>query len=569
MNIPLAYAVGLAVLVLARATFFVPPGSGSLWVALLALPLVLLPALALAWAQRRRARRPGDRLGRLLERLSPGLLPAAYLVLLVPGGWLDLCDRWAGASYVASLLLLLLPLLIGEVTRLCVESRAFDAAGDIDGRELRMRLALVAIVTLPWAALSVVGDLLQGDRAAYVFFAGTGMGLTLGAIAFVLVLVLVLPLVFRFVFGLSPRLPEPLGAELRATAAALGFPGRCVLWWDSGMRTVNALLVGPLPWPRYLVLTDGLVAALDLHALRGVVAHEVGHAQAGHPAMLLGLFVVAPLLLAHLPQQMQVDQVGGVWAVVATGVVLLVGWRVLRAVAHRFEHEADVLSAIALGGAEPCIRALQRVGQVVQQEPERSSLLHPSERARVDLLRRFATEPAFAARFTLRGVRLRYGIVVVLGLSLLGAMWNWSVTWPLERAATLYLTGDLAGARAQVEEVGTQVPASQWQWWQTLREEIDAATTIAGDGGPWDELWPELAEGGWQRGVETLLRDGPALARPWFALAALGPSPSALRRSLLLFCEAAADGDVERMGALQAHVRELGCPPELMPVFPP
>ena len=81
----------------------------------------------------------------------------------------------------------------------------------------------------------------------------------------------------------------------------------------------------------------------------------------------------------------------------------------LRAVAHRFEHEADVLSAIALGGAEPCIRALVRVGQVVQQEPERASLLACCS-ASAHCCSYFASAAASDLRPSARRSRSREGI---------------------------------------------------------------------------------------------------------------------------------------------------------------
>lgn len=565
MSIPFAYAIGLAVVLIARELFFVLPGSGSLGGALLGAPLLLVPAL-LSWLAIRRAHRLGgfDWWARLLARAAPASLPTSYVVMLVPCGYLDSIDALAGDSHGLSIVLLLLPLFVAEVTRLVVEARSASADEALAGAvQLRGRLAFVLVFTMPWIALGVLGDLLRGHRATYAFFVGSSAGLTLGALAFVLVMGVALPLVFRVLFGLRSDLPESIADELRSTAAALGFPGRAVLWLDSGLRHVNALLLGPMPWPRYLVLTDGLMAALDLHALRGVVAHEVGHAQAGHPALLLTLFVVTPLLAANVVQQFEPEHVGDLWTIGGGAVALLVGWWVLRRVAHRFEHEADVLSAIALGGAEPCISALQRVGQVVHNEPERASMLHPSESDRLNVLRRFAADPAYRARFTLRGVRLRHAIVAVVGIAALGAMWTWYENWQFEKAAQRFYVGDFAGAKQQVDLVGTNVPGSQWRWWDDFRQELDAAIAVAGDGGDWETVRPRLAAEGWRRGLEVLQREDPIVARPWFALATEDAERSPLRRSVLLYCQAARDHDTERMAVLRAHIAALGGPLEL------
>jgi Zn-dependent protease with chaperone function len=575
LAIPYAFVLGLAVLLLAHELWLVVPGAGAPALAALAAPVLALPALLTAAAIRlaardlHRGRRPG-RAVRVLSRLAPATLPGAYCLLLGPGTWIDLVDGWAQGSYFVHVALLLLPLVAAESARVLAEARAealLPAARPAAGTPVRFHLAFVGLITAPVLLLGLAGDLTRPHREVFVFLVSSSAGLTLGMFAFALTMLVILPLVFRVLFGLTRRLPEPPGAELRATAAALGFPGRAVLWYDSGLRTVNALLLGPLPWPRYLVLTDGLVAALDLQALRGVVAHEVGHAQAGHPAMLLALFFVVPMLVGNWLQRFDLAAVDGVWLVAAALAAGVVVWRLLRLVAHRFEHEADVLSAIALGGAEPCIRALVRVGQVLQQEPGRASLLHPSERDRVRLLQGFAADAAFRARFALRGLRLRRAIAGLLVLSTSLAALAWYDAWPAEKAAMQFHRGDFAAARAQAEVVGTDVRAHQRDWWQEIREDIDAATAIAGDGGDWEALRPLLAAEGWRRGIETLLQAGPAAARRWFALATEDAERSPLRRCLLLYCEAARDQDLQRLERIKAHIRRIGYPGELQPVF--
>ncbi len=552
-------------MLLAREAFVVLPGSGNALLALLGLPLLAVPMVLTILAHRARE----GRTGRALARLAPAMLPACYAIFLAPLGYLDVAETWAGSSHLAHLALLLVPLLVAETMRVVCEVRliaALEGASELRAM-LRNRFAFVGLFTLPWLLLGILGDVIRQNRSLYSFVVGTSTGLTIGTLVFVLCMGILLPLVFRVALGLSRRLPEPVGTELRATAAALGFRGSAVMFLDSGLRTVNALMIGPLPWPRYLVLTDGLLAILDLQALRGVVAHEVGHAQAGHPALLLALFVASPLLLTNLLQQLPLDELSLPWGIAAAAVVALGGWWVLRRVSHRFEHEADVLSAIALGGAEPCINALSRVGEVVHGEPHYATTLHPSETARVSLLRRFAEDPRFRARFALRGLHLRRGIAAVVLLAMVAGGWSWYRAWPYERAAHRFYNGDLAGARAQADVVGVDVPAGQWEWWQHFRQDLDAAQAIAGAGGEWEQLQPRLAAEGWRRGIEVLVSDGPAAARPWMSLATEDEARSPLRRCVLLFCEAAVNADLEGMDAAAAQVRALGVPTELASVF--
>ena len=581
MNLPTAFLLGVVALLLSSQFFLVLPGAGSLWGALLVLPVLAVPSLLSGLSVqvlRRRIRQATNadkdlQIGgylRFLQRLAILAVPCAYTTFLVAGEYLDLAEQWSGDSFLARVLLLLAPLLVADAARIAVECRGVGSLGDeAVRRDLRTRLAIIGLFTMPWVLLAAVGDVVGTHRELSVFLLSTSVGSSLGVLAFVLLLGLLLPVAFRFLFGLTSRLPEPQGEELRRTASALGFSRRAVLWFDSGLRTVNALLVGPLPWPRYLVLTDGLAAVLDTSALRGVVAHEVGHAQAGHPALLLAMFVAIPvLLLSGLNQVDPLALTDVQWVLLAVVVVALGVW-LLRLAAHRFEHEADVLSSVALGGAEPCIQALQRVGRVIQQEPERGSLLHPSEKNRVDLLRRFAADAQFRARFTIKGLRLRRVIIVALLSSALVAGWSWYTAWPLEKAAVQYQVGDLKAARAQMESVGSEVPVADRGWWEKFRENLQAASAVAGDGGEWSDLQPVFSSEGWKRGVATLLAEGPESARRWFALAVHSPQREPLRESLLLYCEAALDNDQQRMQELAAHIRTLQPGADLAAYFGP
>jgi len=588
VTFPLGFLLGLAVMMLAHVLIAPLPGEGDVWHLLLWSWVLLLPVLLVGVADRvlRQRRARGQAIGvlpLLLLRLCAGSSPAAYFVLLSAGTLTALADQDSNGSEAQRLLLLLAPLLLLEILRITAEAplRALLRATGLGAGApaARDRIGMLAILSLPLLLFGVGLDLAALDRRLEVFLTGTSLGATLGLGAFLLLLSVLLPLSFRFFLATTRALPGHLEQDLRATAQQLGFPPQCVLAMDTGLRLVNAMMVGPLPWPRYLVLTDGLLTVLDPLALRGVVAHEVGHARAGHPGLLMVVFVVVPLLLLQMLQQLDVESLQGAWmataALAATGLVLVV----LRSLAHRFEYEADVLSAEALGGAAPCVQALQKVGDLPAREDghgrgtrlwqrlERLGRRHPPEQERVRTLLRWELEPGFRASFHVAGRRLRTLVVAVVLFALGGASWAWWSAWPVERAVWLFYTGDFVAAKAQIQAASGAVRGGLWDWWQRFQEDADAAFAIAPRGGDWALLRPVLADAGWRRGIEVLQRDGPTAARPYFSLATEDAERSPLRRSLELYCTAARDQDQARMAQLRAHIAAMALPPELRRLF--
>ncbi|MBL9079271.1 MAG: M48 family metalloprotease [Planctomycetes bacterium] len=594
MSLPLTFLAGLLVLFLDRELSRPIAGSGCLDELLRFAWLLLVPAvlalLALRLVRRelttgRAARVPP----RALLRLSCAATLLVLHTVLGPGGWSDLAQRAAGGSQLLDIVLLLLPLLLCEVPRLVLATAADlhlefvqehgrlrpIPPGVLPGPRdllpiLRGRLGWPLLLLMPCALFGAAVDLLRLDRELYALFLATSPGATAGTLLFFAGASMLLPYWFRFAFGIVRHVPEPAGSRLRDTAAALGFPPRSVLYLPTGMRAMNAMMVGPLPVGRFLCVTDGLVRMLDIESLTGVVAHEVGHARRGHPLLLMTLAAVVPLLLPAPLRQLQLDRLdAGAQALLGLGAALVL-WAVVRAVAHRFEHEADAASVDALG-AGPCTRALLVVARAAVPQTHRLRRvlsLHPEEPRRLEYMRRYESEPAFRAAFVRRGRQLRAAAAGLVLAVLATAAWAWLREWPIERTFWRFHAGDLRGAATAMAAVGDDVPEPWREGWQRLRDELGAALELAPAAQDWAMARPAFAAAAWPRGVATLLRDGPAAARPWIGLALeADPAAPLVHHTVYDYCEAAADEDPERMAEAAAVVRRLGVPAGLDGVF--
>jgi Zn-dependent protease with chaperone function len=596
LTLPLPFLVALLLAFADRELWRSLPGSGSLARLALFMPLLLLPSL-LALAAGRGARRQlltavANRVPpRALLRLSAVASPLCVHLFFTAGRFDDCIERLAWNSHLGRLLLTVLPVFLAELPRLWLGTLA-GALGDIDSDVAQRRVVLPAelpgpddvaatvrlrfgwplLLAMPLVLFGAGLDLLQWHRDLYVFVLATSPGMTLGSLVFLIVALLLLPRWFCIAFGARPDLPEPLGARLRHVAAELGFPRHGVMLLPTGMRALNAMMVGPLPLSRRLCITDGLCSALDADALAGVVAHEVGHSTRAHPALLMTLAICLPVpFLLLLREAAAAEWALPLQAAIGLGLAAAL-WLLLRSTAHRFEHEADAASVTALG-AGPCSHALLSVARQAMPMPDtrlqRLFSLHPTEVERLRHMRSYEGDPAYRAHFEQRGRQLRRGVLMVVAATLALAAWSWSQDWPFERTIWQLYRGDPAAARADAAALATTatMPEHWRDVWTDLAAEVDIAWQLAPTAHDWPTAKPAFAAA-WPRGEQTLLASGPAAARPWFALAlAAIDDPTPVQRAIHAYCAAAADNDPERLEQLRQLIHELGPPPALEPVF--
>lgn len=594
MSLPLSFLFGLLALFAAVELERPIPGSGSVDGALAFSPLLLLPTLLLVVARRKLyARLVLGRRGpvppRALLRASILAVPAIVWLLFTAGGLGDVVSRVSGGSELLRVVMLLSPLVVMEVPRLATEAivgQWCEVDEELQGRSLvkpallpglvdswayaRLRLGWILLLVMPCLLFGAALDVLSISSSLQALVLITGFGSTAAMLLFMVVAAVILPAWFRLAFASRP-LPEPLGERLRATAGALGFPPGRLFLLPTGQRSLNAMMVGPLPPTRSLGITDGLVQALGAEALAGVVAHEVGHAKRNHPALLVAIAVIVPLLLLGPLQLFDLHELPMVVQGALGVAVVLLGGTVIRGIAHRFEHEADVVSVQAFGAA-PCSQALRTVMDLAMPRGRgwltRFTSLHPDEQVRYEVMWRYERDPAFRQRFDRAGARLRATIGAMLLASMVAAAVVWTREWSFERPFVAFQCGDLVATKEHLDAVVEPVPARWTEAFRLLREDFAVAAALAPEARDWQTVEEHLVNEAWRTGVETLLREGPAAARPWLSIAVgVASDPATIRRTILDYCRAAAAGDAERMERAKLVVRRLGVPPELDRVF--
>lgn len=594
MALPIGFLLGLLVVIAHREVVSVLPGQctvenigWSIWV----LPVPWLLALLAGRFVR----------ASLVSGRAPLIPPRALLRLSLIGtalslhaffsfgAYSDCIDRVFPTSHIGRVVLALLPLYLVELPRIMMATMAeglLEVSEESDRPRvvmrsllptwrdvlpsIRLRFGWPTLVVLPAVMLGGCLDLLQLHRPSYVFVLVTSAGMTIATIAFLILVAMALPYWFRVAFGVVSALPEPTGRVLRETAQALGFKPYRVLLLPTGMRSINAMMVGPLPVGRLLCFTDGLISTLDSSALTGVLAHEVGHARMGHPGLLMMTAVIVPLMVLSPLRLFEVDAIDPTLQALMIVVIMLMFWLGLRTLARRFEHEADVSSVEALG-AGPCSRALTMVAQLAMPASRtlrgRLVSLHPDEQQRLKVMSRYEVDPAFRERFRRQTKRLRQVLAGILLAATAIGSWFWVHDWPYERVFVRFYAGDYVGAKEALQVVAD----APERWRDSLKrvdEELQAALELDPDGRDWESAQAELLPAAWQRGEQVLLADGPAAARPWLALAvSVMPSPTPTEYAIYEFCRAAEEGDSDTMADLARIIKRRGAPPQLEPVF--
>jgi STE24 endopeptidase len=393
------------------------------------------------------------------RRHALGLL-TFYLVAVCALGWGGAVrDLLApdGALVPGVEVLLLAPLLAGLTLSWAVHydvERAAHEAAPAEGAPFPGRGAYVALqarhnllLIVPPLALMFV------QQAVLVLFPQlqeeqNHLLLALFGITLLIGVFLGIPWLLRLILGLKPLPEGPLRDQLLAAARRLNFRFTDVLVWDTRNTVANAMVTGPCPWLRYVVLTDRLVREMTPEEIEAVFGHEVGHIKHHHMlfyfgfllaslVVVLGLWHAGKALLGQGPVHAFLHEHCGellgwlsAYEVLATlPLLLLLGaylFVVFGFLSRRCERQADIFGCRTVS-VEVFVEALEKVARLNGISRERpgwlSSWQHSTIALRVEFLKRMNHDPDLEPRFQRAVGYVKWGMALGLGAAFGVLLW--------------------------------------------------------------------------------------------------------------------------------------------------
>ncbi len=293
-------------------------------------------------------------------------------------------------------------------------------------------------ILFPWLVLSFLFNLMSLEAVDAAFPALSG-GIA-QVVCFVLVLaamMVLMPALIRKWWGCTTLQDSMKGRELVSFLDRSGFGYRDVVRWPifEG-RMMTAAIMGIVSRFRYILVTDALMEVLSIEELKGVLAHEMGHARYKHLLVYLvffaGFIVISygssELLLTALlavPSLTNLLTDGGSSGVSIFYLLLSMPMLIAMAVYFRFiigffmrhfERQADLYAAGFLGTAGPIINALEKIALYSGNTRDLPSWHHFSVRERVDCLLQAERDPRLVGKHN-RFVAVCFTIYLVLMVS--------------------------------------------------------------------------------------------------------------------------------------------------------
>jgi STE24 endopeptidase len=321
------------------------------------------------------------------------------------------------------------------------------------GFQARQHLALIAVPVTLLIAQKALIQLLW-----WLPFNWAWLASLFGVFAAVIVLVTT-PWILRLALGLQPFPEGPLRDRLLSSARRLNFRFSNLLLWNTHGHVANAMVAGPLPFPRYVLLSDRLVTDLTPDEVEAVFGHEIGHVKHRHLWLYLvflglSLVLLGALLLPSLnswANGRQDLQMAPFMGLICAYIFVFFGF-----LSRRCERQADVYGcrAVSCGksectghdpgqhlpanvdvlcptGIQTFIQALEKVADSNGMSRDRPGWLrswqHSTIARRVDFLARVRSDPRIERRFQRRVLAVKWALFLglIAGLVAVGLIQGW------------------------------------------------------------------------------------------------------------------------------------------------
>jgi Zn-dependent protease with chaperone function len=252
-----------------------------------------------------------------------------------------------------------------------------------------------------------------------------------------------IPWVLRLLLNLKPLPAGPLRDRLLATAQRLSFRCNDILVWNTRQSVVNALVTGPLPWLRYVVLTDRMLIELTPEEIEAVFGHEVGHIKHHHLLFYFGFLMASLLAIIGLWSLLETwlqspsvtdwltanapllgEQLENNELLTALPLLVVLGtyiFVVFGFLSRRCERQADIYGCRTVS-VPVFVEALEKVARLNGISRDRPGWLmswqHSTIAKRVAFLEQMHNDPAVEPQFQRRVGWVKWGMVLSLAIVL-------------------------------------------------------------------------------------------------------------------------------------------------------
>jgi Zn-dependent protease with chaperone function len=282
---------------------------------------------------------------------------------------------------------------------------ALSGAASSRAHYIKGHLSFSSVILAPWLLISIVADLLEFIKAP-AFMSSDLAQVTMISAALVGFIMFGPWLVIRL-WGCKPLPQDVIKYELQQFCEQHDFKtGGLLLWPLFGADILTAGVVGILPRLRYILITSGLLNALDMGELKAVIAHEMGHVRKKHMLLFVALLILFVVLVEKLGDTLKWLALSNRtifnWSVATNGFapslfsllsalpIALAMIIFLRFVFGYFlrnsERQADLYAMELVGSPQPLITSLQKIAYYSGRIEDLPSWHHYSIRQRVDFL---------------------------------------------------------------------------------------------------------------------------------------------------------------------------------------